>query len=80
MQELIDRLNQVAREILTGLPVIRAFNKENKEEARFEMSNQNLMKANIFVDRAMSMMMPLLMLVMNSIAILIVWVGGHNVS
>lgn len=80
LQELIDRLNQVAREILTGLPVIRAFNKENKEEARFEMSNQNLMKANIFVDRAMSMMMPLLMLVMNSIAILIVWVGGHNVD
>lgn len=80
LQELIDRLNQVAREILTGLPVIRAFNKENKEEARFEMSNQNLMKANIFVDRAMSMMMPLLMLVMNSITILIVWVGGHNVD
>ena len=80
LQELIDRLNQVAREILTGLSVIRAFNKENKEEARFELSNQNLMKSNIFVDRAMSMMMPLLMLVMNSIAILIVWVGGHNVD
>lgn len=80
LQELIDRLNQVAREILTGLPVIRAFNKEKKEESRFETSNQNLMKANIFVDRAMSMMMPLLMLVMNSITILIVWVGGHNVD
>lgn len=80
LQELIDKLNQVAREILTGLPVIRAFHKEKKEEARFEVANNNLMKTNLFVDRAMSMMMPLLMLVMNSIMILIVWVGGHNVD
>ena len=80
LQELIDKLNQVAREILTGLPVIRAFHKEKKEEARFEVANSNLMKTNLFVNRAMSMMMPLLMLVMNSIMILIVWVGGHNVD
>ncbi len=80
LQELIDRLNQVAREILTGLPVIRAFHKEKKEEARFDTANANLMKTNIFVSRAMSMMMPLLMFVMNSIMILIVWVGGHNVD
>ncbi len=80
LQELIDKLNQVAREILTGLPVIRAFHKEEKEEARFEIANSNLMKTNIFVDRAMSMMMPLLMFIMNSIMILIVWVGGHSVE
>ena len=80
LQELIDKLNQVSREILTGLQVIRAFNKEEKEEARFEVANKELMKANIFVNRAMSMMMPLMMFVMNSIMILIVWVGGHNVD
>ena len=80
LQELIDKLNQVSREILTGLPVIRAFNKEKKEESRFDKANQNLMKTNIFVNRAMSMMMPLLMFIMNSITILIVWVGGHNVE
>lgn len=80
LQDLIDKLNQVSREILTGLPVIRAFHKEKKEEARFDEANQDLMKANIFVNRAMSMMMPLLMFIMNSIMILIVWVGGHNVD
>ena len=80
LQELVDKVNQVAREILTGLPVIRAFHKEKKEEARFEVANTNLMKTDRFVSRAMSMMMPLLMLVMNSIMILIVWVGGHNVE
>ena len=80
VQKLIDKLNQVAREIITGLPVIRAFHKEEKEEARFEIANSNLMKTNIFVDRAMSMMMPLLMFIMNSIMILIVWVGGHSVE
>lgn len=80
LQELVDKVNQVAREILTGLPVIRAFHKEKKEEARFEVANTNLMKTDRFVSRAMSMMMPLLMIVMNSIMILIVWVGGHNVD
>ena len=80
LQDLIDKLNEVSREILTGLPVIRAFNKEKKEEARFEKANRNLMKTNVFVNNAMSMMMPLLMFIMNSIMILIVWVGGHNVD
>ena len=80
LQDLIDKLNEVSREILTGLSVIRAFNKEKKEEARFEKANRNLMKTNVFVNNAMSMMMPLLMFIMNSIMILIVWVGGHNVD
>ena len=80
LQDLVDKLNLVAREILTGLPVIRAFHKEEKEEARFNEANRDLMKANIFVNRAMSMMMPLLMFIMNSIMILIVWVGGHSVD
>ena len=80
LQDLIDKLNQVSREILTGLPVIRAFHKEKKEEARFDESNKILMKANVFVNRAMSMMMPLLMFIMSSITVLIVWVGAHNVD
>lgn len=80
LQELIDRLNLVSREILTGLPVIRAFNTEKKEEERFNVANSDLMKTNVFVNRAMSMMSPLLMFIMNSIMILIVWVGGHNVN
>ena len=80
LQDLIDKLNQVSREILTGLPVIRAFNKEKKEEERFEESNRVLMKTNVFVNRAMSMMMPLLMFIMSSITVLIVWVGAHNID
>lgn len=80
LQDLIDRLNLVSREILTGLPVIRAFNTEKREEKRFEDANTNLMKTNIFVSRAMSIMMPALMFVMNSVMLLIVWVGGHKVD
>ncbi len=80
LQDLIDKLNEVSREILTGIPVIRAFHKEKKEEGRFDSANKDLMKTNVFVNRAMSMMMPLLMFVMNSIMVLIVWVGGHNVD
>lgn len=80
LQTLIDRINQVSREILTGIPVIRAFHKEKHEETRFEEANMNLRKTNTFVSRAMSMMMPMLMFVMNSIMILIIWVGGHNVD
>lgn len=71
LQDLIDKLNQVSREILTGLPVIRAFHKEKKEEGRFDDANKDLMKSNIFVNKAMSMMMPLLMLIMNCIMILL---------
>ena len=80
LQDLIDKINLVAREILTGLPVIRAFNTQKREEERFDEANGNLMKTNVFVNRAMSMMMPGLMFVMNSIMILIIWVGGHNVD
>ena len=80
LQELIDKLNLVSREILSGLPVIRAFNTEKKEEKRFDDANKDLMKANIFVNRAMSIMMPSLMFIMNSIMLLIIWVGGHNVD
>lgn len=80
LQELIDRLNLVSREILTGLPVIRAFNTEKREEARFDKANKDLMKTNIFISRAMSIMMPALMFVMNSVMLLIIWVGGHKVD
>ena len=80
LQSLIDKLNGVAREILTGKSVIRAFNTEEREERRFDKANVDLMKANIFVNRTMSIMMPALMLIMNGVSILIIWVGGHNVD
>ena len=80
LQSLIDKLNGVAREILTGKLVIRAFNTEEREEKRFDKANVDLMKANIFVNRTMSIMMPALMLIMNGVSILIIWVGGHNVD
>ena len=80
LQDLVDKLNKVSREILTGLPVIRAFNTEKKEEKRFDNANIDLMKTNMFVNRAMSVMMPMLMLIMNCVSILIIWVGGHNVD
>ena len=80
LQQLIDKLNLVAREILTGLPVIRAFNTEKKEENRFDNANIDLTKTNLFVNRAMSFMMPILMLIMNGISLLIVWVGAHGID
>ena len=80
LQQLIDKLNLVAREILTGLPVIRAFNTEKKEENRFDKANTDLTKTNLFVNRAMSFMMPTLMLIMNGISLLIVWVGAHGID
>lgn len=80
LQNLIDKLNLVTREILTGLSVIRAFHTEKREEERFNNANSDLMNANIFVNTAMSIMMPTLMLIMNVITILIVWVGGKNVD
>ena len=80
LQNLTDRVNLVAREILTGLPVIRAFNTERKEEKRFDIANIDLTKVNLFVNRAMSFMMPLLMLIMNSISLLIVWVGADGIN
>ena len=80
LQTLVDKINGVAREILTGKSVIRAFNTEEREENRFDEANKNLMKTNIFVNRTMSIMMPLLMLLMNCVSILIIWAGGHNVD
>ena len=80
LQKLVDKLNLVSREILTGSQVIRAFNTEEREEKRFDEANQDLMKTQVFVNRAMTIMMPALMLVMNCITVLIVWVGGHNVN
>ena len=80
LQQLIDKLNLVAREILTGLPVIRAFNTEKKEEKRFDKANMDLTKTNLFVNRTMSFMMPTLMLIMNGISLLIVWVGAHGID
>lgn len=80
LQSLIDKLNQVSREILTGLPVIRAFNKEKTEEKRFDDANSILMKVNIFVNRTMSMMMPLMMVIMNAASVLVIWVGAKGVD
>jgi len=80
LQELIDKMNLVAREILTGLPVIRAFNTEKHEEIRFDKANTNLANTDVFVNKAMSIMMPLLMLVMNAITILIIWIGAKNID
>ena len=80
MQTLIDKVNGVSREILTGIPVIRAFSREKYEENRFDVENKKLMKTNIFVNKAMSFMLPALMLVMNGVALLIIWVGGKKVD
>ncbi len=80
VQEQVDRLNLVSREILTGRPVIRAFSTEKYEEGRFDTANRDLTRTNLFVNRAMTFMMPLMMLVMNGIAVLIVWNGGHSVD
>lgn len=80
MQTLVDRLNQVSREVLTGLPVIRAFNREQHEEERFEQANRKLYKTQLFTNRAMAFMMPLMMLVMNLTSVLVVWVGAGYVD
>ena len=80
LQNLVDRLNLVTREILTGLPVIRAFSTEKHEEERFDKANRDLTRTNLFVNRAMTFMMPMMMLIMNGITILIVWSGAHGVS
>lgn len=80
VQNQVDRLNLVSREILTGLPVIRAFSTQKHEEQRFDEANKALTRTNLFVNRAMTFMMPLMMLVMNAISILIIWVGGHSIN
>lgn len=80
MQTLVDRVNLVSREILTGLSVIRAFGREKTEEKRFDTANQNLTKTNLFVNRVMTFMMPVMMLIMYSLTILIVWVAAHRID
>ncbi len=76
MQKLIDRVNLVARELLTGLPVVRAFGREKHEEARFDEASRNLMKTQLFTNRVMTFMMPCMMLIMNCVSVAIVWFGG----
>lgn len=80
MQTLVDRLNLVSREILTGVPVIRAFSREKFEEKRFDGANDDLMKTQLFTSRVMSMMMPVMMMIMNCITVAIVWFGSKGVD
>ena len=80
MQSLVDRLNLVSREILTGVPVIRAFSREKHEEERFDGANRDLMKTQLFTNRVMTFMMPMMMFLMNGISIMIVWFGGKGID
>ena len=80
LQDLIDRLNLVTREILQGIPVIRAFSREKHEEQRFDKANKDFISTNLFVNRCMTFMMPIMMLVMNEITVLIVWTGCKGID
>lgn len=80
VQKLIDNVNRISREILTGMPVIRAFNREKKEEVRFEKSNKDLFKTQLFIGKIMSFLMPVLMFIMFGMSVLIIWVGGHKID
>lgn len=80
LQTLIDKLNLVSREILTGIPVIRAFSREKHEEERFEEANKTLTKTNLFVNRCMTFMMPIMMLIMNGVSVAIIYFGAHGVD
>ena len=80
MQKLIDRVNLVSREILTGIPVVHAFGREAHEEERFDEANLRLMKTQLFTNRVMTFMMPLMMLIMNLVSVAIIWFGGHAVD
>lgn len=80
MQKLVDRLNLVTREILTGLPVIRAFSREKHEEERFDEASTNLMKTQLFTNRTMSVMSPFMTMIMNGISVLIVWFGAKGID
>ena len=80
MQILVDNVNLVAREILTGIPVIRAFSREKKEEDRFDDANSELTRVMLFTNRTMSIMMPTLMLMMNGVSILIIWVASQKID
>lgn len=80
IQKLIDRLNLVMREFLDGMSVIRAFNTQTYEEEKFDRANKDITKTNLFVNRTMAAMMPMMMLIMNTVALLIIWVGGHQID
>ena len=80
MQKLVDRLNLVSREILTGLSVIRAFKREDQEEERFDEANRALTKTMLFTNRVMTFMMPGMMLIMNVLTVAIVWFGAHQID
>lgn len=80
MQKLVDRINLVAREILTGLSVIRAFGREKKEEERFDEANRDLTKTMLFTNRVMTFMMPGMMMIMNLLSVGIVWFGAHKID
>ena len=80
LQKLVDRLNLVSREIISGIPVIRAFSREEYELDRFDTANKNLTKTNLFVNRVMALMMPLMMFIMNGACVLIVWVGSNEID
>lgn len=80
MQKLVDAVNLVSREILTGLSVIRAFGREKKEEERFDIANKNLTKTMLFTNRTMTFMMPVMMLIMNGLSVLIVWVSANKID
>ena len=80
LQTMVDKLNLVTREILTGIPVIRAFSREKHEEERFEEANMTLTKTNLFVNRCMTFMMPVMMLIMNGISVLIIYSGSYAVD
>ena len=80
LQTLVDKVNLVMREILTGLPVIRAFSTQEHEEERFDDANRILTKTNLFVNRAMTFMMPVMMLIMNGVSVLIMWNGAHGID
>lgn len=80
MQTLVDDLNLVSREILTGIPVVRAFSREKHEEERFDKSNTNLMRTQLFTNRVMTFMMPTMMMIMNAITVLIVWMGAKGIQ
>lgn len=80
VQKLIDKVNLVSREILSGIPVIRAFGTEKHEEKRFDNANKDLTKVNLFVNRVMTIMMPSMMFIMNGVSVLIVWIGASKID
>lgn len=79
-QKLLDKMNMVMREFLDGMPVIRAFNTQKHEEEKFNEANTSIMRTQLFINRCMSAMMPIMMFVMNGVALLVIWYGGHEID